>query len=77
MDRITPEIAEEILVLFKHENVHALAREEKSEHDAGRPAAHDAAGRLFDFHRRDGFHIPVEKCRPATVGTRRRLHVAA
>src|SRR3954469_9486210 len=43
MDRVAAEITQEIGVLLEHRHVDAAAREEKAEHHAGRPAAHDTA----------------------------------
>jgi hypothetical protein len=42
MNRVAPKVAVEILVLFEHHDVDALAREEESEHNAGRSSAYDA-----------------------------------
>ena len=43
MDRVAAEVAKEIGVLLQHDDVEAGAREQVAEHDAGRPAARDAA----------------------------------
>src|SRR5262249_17833676 len=46
MDRISTEVAKEILVLFEHTDVYAFARQQISEHDTSRPAAHNATRSL-------------------------------
>src|SRR5688572_2432763 len=43
MDGIAAEIAQEVRMLFEHGHLDAGAREQKSEHHAGGPAAGDAA----------------------------------
>ena len=47
MHRVTAKITEEILVLFQHDSADPGARQQKSQHDPGRPAAGDAAGHLL------------------------------
>ena len=42
MDRVAAEIAQEVRVLFEHENVHALARQKKAQHHAGGTASRNA-----------------------------------
>ncbi len=44
MNGVAAKVAEEIRVLFQNDNVDAGARQQKSQHDAGRPAAGNAAG---------------------------------
>jgi hypothetical protein len=41
MNGVAAEVAVEVLVLFEHDDVDALAREEESEHDAGRSSAYN------------------------------------
>ena len=41
MNRVAPEIAQEIGVLFQHKDLHAGAREKEAEHHSGRAAAND------------------------------------
>src|SRR5262249_26627112 len=43
MDGVAAEVTEEVCVLLQHDHVHAGAGEEKAQHHAGGPAAHDAA----------------------------------
>ena len=43
MDGVAAKIAQEIGVLFQHDDVDAGARQQKAEHHAGRSAAGDAA----------------------------------
>src|SRR5688572_1913565 len=55
VDRVTAKVAQKIGVLLEHDDVHAGAGEEQSEHHTGGPAAHDAAvGRQFS----QGWHEP-------------------
>jgi hypothetical protein len=42
MNGVAAEVAVEVLVLFEHDDIDALAREEESEHNAGRSSAYDA-----------------------------------
>jgi len=44
MDRVAAEVAEEVIVLFEHEDLDAGAGEEESKHRARRSATDDAAG---------------------------------
>src|SRR5712692_9908769 len=43
VNRVATKIAQEIRVLFEHDDVHTGAREQKPEHHARRSAARDAA----------------------------------
>ena len=46
MDRVAAKIAKEIPVPFQHNGLDTGARQQKPEHDSGRPATDDAACRL-------------------------------
>src|SRR4051812_15556784 len=46
MDRVAAEVAQEVGMLFQHDDVDAGAPQQKAEHHAGRTTAHDAAGGL-------------------------------
>ncbi len=50
VDCVAAKVAQEILVLFQHRDVNAGARQQKSEHHAGRTAACDHAARGDGFH---------------------------
>ena len=56
MNRIAAKIAQEIAVLFQHQDFDAGARQQIPEHHAGRPAAGDAAAH-GNFLRRHGFSL--------------------
>ena len=51
MDRVAAEVAQEIGVLFQHDDVDAGAGQQKPEHHPGRTAADDATAGLHGFHR--------------------------
>src|SRR5262249_28148731 len=63
MAGVAAEIAEEISMLFEDERINACAREKKTQHHSGGPAAHDAAAagnRFFCLaHRKLPFQIWV------------------
>ena len=42
MNGVAAEVAVEVLVLFEHDDIDALAREEESENDAGRSSPYNA-----------------------------------
>ena len=46
MDGVAAEIAQEISVLLQHDDIDAGARQQQTQHHAGRTAANDAACRL-------------------------------
>jgi hypothetical protein len=50
VDRVAAEVAEEVGVLFQHDDIDTRARQQQAEHHAGRPAANDAAGRMLRDH---------------------------
>jgi hypothetical protein len=47
MNRVAAKVAEEVGMLFKHDDFNSGARQKEPEHHAGRTAAGDAAGRLY------------------------------
>ena len=47
MDRVAAEVAQEIAVLFKHQNLDAGAREKIAAHHAGRTAADHGDARPY------------------------------
>jgi hypothetical protein len=49
MNRIAAEIAEEIGMLFEHDDIHPRTSQKKTGDHPGRPSARDAATRLYRF----------------------------
>jgi hypothetical protein len=47
-DAIAAELAAEVGVTFEQRDGHALSCEQQGEHDPGRPAADNAAGRVLE-----------------------------
>jgi hypothetical protein len=50
MNRIAPEIAEEIPMLFQNQNIHAGPGQQKTQHDPRRPATDDATSGVDTFN---------------------------
>src|ERR1700677_2364312 len=66
MNGVAAEVAVEVLELFEHDDIHALAREEESEHDAGRSSAYDTHCGVKSFiHKQQSY--PREEKQPHTA----------
>src|SRR5579863_8501908 len=47
MNRVATEVTQEVAMLFEHDHLDAGAREQKSQHHAGRAASHDATSSTY------------------------------